>query len=319
MTLSDEQQAAMDAAAQAEAQHNSQAPEGQQPEGAEPGQQQSQPLAGKYQSPTALIEGLNNAREQAGLPRYNDAVSRAMLEDIPAAEAEYRKMSSFMRQPAPAEGEQAEGQQPPTTLDALNIDPSSVEPADLQQFLDGKGLKGDELAQQYQAEGKLTDEQYEKLGMPKAVVDEFLAGQAARAQVEVVNIQQTVNDALQIAGGQQGFQKLSQWAASSIPKDELGDPTSPAPGTINARIQDPKQVKSVIYELIARQQQAVGSTNSRPLIGATANASTPTGGFTSLPEFLAANEKNIQSGGTDAALRKRIQATDIAKLYANNR
>lgn len=310
--MSDEQQAAMDAAAAAQARQaagGTAIADPPQPDSNEPAPQQSAPLAGKYQSPIDLIEGVNNAREQAGLPRYNDAVSKAMLDDIPAAEAEYRSLSTLARQQSPAQEPPAEPS--PSTL---TIDPASVEPGDLNQFLDSKGLKSEDLAQQYQSAGELTDEQYEKLGMPKALVNEFLAGQAARAQTEVANIQQTVDEAIQIAGGQDGFKTLSQWAAGSIPKDELGDPANPAPGTINHRIQDPKQVKSVVYELVARRSQATGSANSAPLIDTTASAATMSGGFTSMQEFLEASDKNVKTGGRDAALRKRIQATDISKL-----
>lgn len=319
--MNEEQEAAMKAAEQAEARVGGTATQetpAEQPPAA-PAQEQpseggEQALAGKYQSPTALIEGLNHAREQAGLPRYNEAVSRAMLDDIPAAEAEYRKMTSLMRQ-QPGEGQPENAEPDPTSPDQLAIDPASVEPSDLNQFLESKGLSGDELAQQYQSEGKLTDEQYEKLGMPKAVVNEFMAGQAARAQAEVQGAQQAVNEALQVVGGEKGFQSLSQWAAASIPKEELGDPDNPQPGTINARIKDPKQVKSVMYELTARRQQATGASRSQPLIDGTANASTPTGGFDNLDDFLKASDQNVKNGGRDAALRKRIQNTDIAKLY----
>lgn len=311
MTVNDEQQAAMDAAAQAQARLDNGGTATAEPPQATP-DQPAEPLAGKYQSPTDLIEGLNNAREQAGLPRYNDAVSRAMLEDIPAAEAEYRKMSSLA--PRPGQQQQAEPDQSPPAPDQLTIDPASVEPADLNQFLDSKGLSGEDLAQQWQAEGKLTDEQYDKLGMPKAVVNEFLAGQAARAQAEVVNVQQAVNDALQVAGGRQGFDNLAQWAAGSIPREELGDPTNPQPGTINARLNDPSQVKSAVYELIARRQQATGAVNSQPLIDSTAAAQTQVGGFTSMQEFIEASDRNVKNGGRDASLRARIQATDISKL-----
>jgi hypothetical protein len=91
------------------------------------------------------------------------------------------------------------------------------------------GLNFDKLADEFSAEGKLGDESYkalEKQGIPKAVVDEFIRmkqGEAAAVRNEVVGI----------AGGEESFQQMVQWASANYPDVEVynkmissGDPAS---------------------------------------------------------------------------------------------
>jgi hypothetical protein len=73
------------------------------------------------------------------------------------------------------------------------------------------GLDVDKLSAEFFSEGKLKDESYaalEKAGIPKAVVDDFIRlkqGEADAVRSEVINI----------AGGQETFQQMIQWAATN--------------------------------------------------------------------------------------------------------
>ena len=91
------------------------------------------------------------------------------------------------------------------------------------------GLNFDKLADEFAADGKLADESYtalEKQGIPKTVVDEFIRlkqGEAASVRNEVIGI----------AGGEEGFQQMIQWAAGNYTDVEVynkmissGDPAS---------------------------------------------------------------------------------------------
>lgn len=126
-------------------------------------------------------------------------------------------------QAAPAE--KVDGQQPPAEKpkDDLTIDRAAEE------AVTNAGLNFDTLADEFAAEGKLTDKSYEALekqGIPKTVVDEFIRlkqGEAASVRNEVINI----------AGGEDSFKQMIQWAAGNYKDVDVynkmissGDPAS---------------------------------------------------------------------------------------------
>lgn len=123
--------------------------------------------------------------------------------------------------PAPA----AEGQKPTAeaTKNDLTIDKAA------EDAVAKAGLDFDKLADEFSAEGKLADASYaalEKQGIPKTVVDEFIRlkqGEAASVRNEVISI----------AGGEEGFQQMIQWAAGNYADVDVynkmissGDPAS---------------------------------------------------------------------------------------------
>jgi hypothetical protein len=143
-----------------------------------------------------------------------------------AAQAELTRLKQGI---APAEqatpAPTADGQQP--TAEApkndLTIDQKAAD------AVAGAGLNFDTLADEFAAEGKLTDNSYaalEKQGIPKTVVDEFIRlkqGEAASVRNEVISI----------AGGEEGFQQMIQWAGKNYADVEVynkmissGDPAS---------------------------------------------------------------------------------------------
>lgn len=83
--------------------------------------------------------------------------------------------------------------------------------------LDDKGLSFDAFSQEYAEKGELTAESYKKLedaGIPKAIVDQFIAGQqavAAKLQTEVKSV----------VGGDEGFEELVSWAADNASAEDI--------------------------------------------------------------------------------------------------
>lgn len=107
-------------------------------------------------------------------------------------------------QVAPADS--ADGQQPTADKpkDDLTIDEQAA------KAVTNAGLDVDRLSDEFYSEGKLKDESYdalEKAGIPRDVVDDFIR----LKQLEATTIR---NEVLSIAGGEEGFQQMIQWAAS---------------------------------------------------------------------------------------------------------
>lgn len=119
-------------------------------------------------------------------------------------QAEYTKLKQG--QTPPVQGENPQSGEPPKAPNSdLTIDQQAAAAAQ------SAGLDVDKLSQEFFSEGKLKDESYaalEKAGIPKAVVDDFIRlkqGEADSVRNEVINI----------AGGQESFSQMIQWAAAN--------------------------------------------------------------------------------------------------------
>lgn len=95
-----------------------------------------------------------------------------------------------------------------------NKEPSGDPVRDL---LTSKGIDYDALTEQYAADGGLSDESYAKLeeqGYPKALVDNYLAGEQMR-------IEQAETRLYSIVGGKDQFAVMAGWAASALSEKEV--------------------------------------------------------------------------------------------------
>jgi hypothetical protein len=163
----------------------------------------------QVQQPTGPIapEGQSNADRPAWLPE-NFKSPEDLAKSYQSLQAEYTKMKqgnsggdgngSPPAAPPPA---------PAAPTDApkdLTIDMEAAKAAA------SAGLDVDKLSEEFMAEGKLKDESYsalEKAGIPKSVVDDFIR----LKQGEAASV---TNEVMQIAGGQESFQQMIQWAAN---------------------------------------------------------------------------------------------------------
>lgn len=151
------------------------------------------------------------------------------------------------------------------------------------------------FAEEFAADGKLSDKSYgelEKLGLPKAYVDTYIAGQVAiaeRAQQEVFNS----------VGGSDSYRSMVDWAASNLSADEVN--------AYNAAVEsgDRNQVMFAVRGLQARFQS---SQEPRTVVGSGKQASR---GFRSSAEIVEAmRDPRYQK---DPAYR-----ADIARRLANS-
>jgi len=118
------------------------------------------------------------------------------------------------KQSAPkTEETKTEGNEPPKPAD-VKI-PDTVEGAT--EALAGQGLDIGEFSKEFAEKGELTQESYEKLqkaGIPKTMVDAFIEGQKAQAELLRSSVFNEV-------GGETQFTEMTQWAAKNLPKAEI--------------------------------------------------------------------------------------------------
>lgn len=149
------------------------------------------------------------------------------------------------------------GEQQQQTQQQAPKDPLKVsEDADVNAAKDAvnqAGLNFDELSTEYAKDGKLGDASYEKLekaGIPKAMVDSFIAGQMALAQQQATVL---ANAAHEAAGGQDKYTEAVKWAGENLDVD--------AKKAFNAVIErgNPAEVKLAVAGLMSQYTSAGGA------------------------------------------------------------
>lgn len=270
-------------------------------------------IVGKFKDQAAFETGIREIAKKLEYPMLDDQPiigQGAMFKDIEHAKMGYTAFEKMMARRTPATTpEPKQGETPPPTSKPVN-DPLTIAPVNVDETVDAvltkAGLAATDLATSWATDGKLTDAQYAALakqGYPKAMVDGYMAGQAAAAGQAASQKQQIVNDAATIVGGQEALTNLFGWAAMNIPKDEIGDPAKPAPGTLNHRLNDPKLYKGAIAELQQRHSAAIKSGGAKPLINGGGGAGSGAGGLITDPAELKKVTQAVERGDEQAKAR----------------
>ena len=118
--------------------------------------------------------------------------------------------------------------------------------------VENAGLNFDTLAQEYAEKGQLGDESYKALeqsGIPKAYVDQFIAGQKAIGEQQTTNVKSMV-------GGEQAYNEMASWASKNMSDGEKK--------AYNAAVNsaDMDTVKLAVDGLRAKYQAANGTEPS---------------------------------------------------------
>ena len=170
------------------------------------------------------------------------------------------------------------------------VDPSSVDQNKAEEIAKGAGLDIDQMQQWYSQNGQLSEEHYkalEKSGIPKNIVDQYIAGQEAQAEKYRDSIISKV-------GGQDSFSAMAEWAKVNMSEQEIAAYNK---ATSSA---DMAVVENAVLGLAYRYQSAVGK-DPKLLGGQTAGSS----GFQSVAQLTEAMKDPRYE--KDPAYRKDVQ------------
>lgn len=174
--------------------------------------------------------------------------------------------------------------------EAPPVDPSNVDQHKAEEIAKDAGLDIDQMQQWYAQNGQLSEEHYkalEKSGIPKEIVDQYIAGQEAQAEKYRDSIISKV-------GGQDNFSAMAEWAKVNMSEQEIAaynKATSSADMTV---------VENAVLGLAYRYQSAVGK-DPKLLGGQTAGSS----GFQSVAQLTEAMKDPRYE--KDPAYRKDVQ------------
>ena len=130
-----------------------------------------------------------------------------------------------------------------------DFDPTETTPDDAVDFLDEAGYDYGAFAQEYAETGELSQAAYDALaeaGIPHQIVDAYIQGQEAVAS-------DMQAQAMEIAGGQQEYAQMTEWAANNLSEGEIAAFNS----YVNSG--DMNQVALAIEGLNARYRNDVGT------------------------------------------------------------
>lgn len=234
----------------------------------------------------ALDAKAAEVKDHGGLPSDNPEGETTLIagkfktqEDLVKA---YKELESKIGNPK----EEVSSKEEP----AKDTNDLSIEKAE--KAVEAAGLNLEELNQEYATNGALDEKSYEKLskvGIPKDVVDLFIAGQEAlRVQAE-----QTVYNAV---GGKENYADIASWAAEALPEAEINAFNK----AVNSN--DADTIMMAVNGLKARYDAAGGAKEpSRVLSGKGSPVST----YRSVAEMT--RDMGDPRYKNDAAFRKDVQ------------
>ena len=156
-----------------------------------------------------------------------------------------------------------------------------------------KGLDYSSLETEFNENGSLSEETYVSLaekGIPKEMVDAYIAGQQAIAE-------QTAGKLMAVAGGEQGYQDMIAWASENLSQAEQDE--------FNSSLGNDAQAEFAIQGLYARYK-----SNATPQLVKGQASPTATSGYASKQEMSA--DMSNPRYKSDPAFRANV-ARKIAK------
>lgn len=176
------------------------------------------------------------------------------------------------------------------------VDPNAAPEEAAREAVEGAGVNFDALRTSYDTNGALSDEDYaalEKGGIPKHLVDEFIAGQEARNSI-------LTGKAHAIAGSPENYSAMTEWAGEALTDDEVG--------IYNAEVNsgDEKRIAFAVTNLKARFEKSEGREPARRLEGSTLAGGNTGDVFGSWAQVSTVMQ--TQEYKTDPAFRASVEA-----------
>jgi hypothetical protein len=183
----------------------------------------------------------------------------------------------------------------------------NVSEDDAKEALASKGIKSEEFdswVNEFAETGEVSESTYERLeslGLGKEVVDAYIEGQKARADLATAQL-------LEPVGGQEAFDKMSEWAGANWDKAEVEAFNAAMEGTDNAQKK---------LSMLALKEAYVKANGSEPSLVGGESTNLSGGGY----ESVAQMKKDMASPeyAEDPAFRKKVmekmRLTDESILY----
>lgn len=181
-----------------------------------------------------------------------------------------------------------------------DVEDDETTQGEVEEILAVAGLEYGALAKEYADNGTLSEESYEalkKAGIPKKLVDSYIAGQEAIVQKQQEFAESTVKELKEIAGGDEGYAAVVKWASSSLSKEEIG--------AFNMAIESGNKALAsmAIRGLVESYNREYGST---PKLLGGGNPGLAEEGFNDVDEMVRAMSDPRYK--TDAHYRKNVEA-----------
>lgn len=202
----------------------------------------------------------NASKEEGGAKKEKILGKFDSYEDLEKSYTELEKKLGSSKKDAAQEGEEETPK--PKTKDKSEVKSEGNDAEEnveqkAREAVENAGVDFDALRASYDANGELTDEDYEALekgGIPRHLVDEFIAGQEARRSV----IEGQVFDAV---GGKESYSRLTEWAADHLSEEEIE--------IYNAEVNsgNPARIMFAVNGLKAQFDRAEGFEPSRQITG----------------------------------------------------
>ena len=170
----------------------------------------------------------------------------------------------------------------------------------VQEVLEVAGLKIDDLQKEYD-DGGLSEGSYKKLadaGIPKVLVDSYIQGQEALVQKGQTLADETIQELLSVAGGQEEYGLVIKWAAENMATEEV-DAYNMAIASGNKHL-----ASMAVKGLVTSYQREYGSDPK--LLGGTNSYLDSGDKFNSTDEMVSAMSDSRYK--TDAHYRKQVEA-----------
>lgn len=251
-------------------------------------------LAGKYNSQDELNKGIMELAQHIG------------------AERAYQTLTSAMRNPSGAPESLALNQPPPADMTIDTI-------------LEKAGVNQEAMAGHYREHGSVSDGDASKIAsvipVSKAIVNEHLAMRTQAQDIQQAATNQTremiTNQTIGAVGGVEQWNNLKSWAENNLDEGQRTELNRQLEGPTAT----PESAQIGVQYMLARHREAVGATNTQPLIAGSAPATT-TRGYTSVTEFVTAQREAMSKFAGDPTKdpehSARMDATDGRILQGVN-
>ena len=200
---------------------------------------------------------------------------------------------------------------------SMRIDAAPTEPAQLidsiETLLTRAGVSADDIGKSWSENSSLSDEQYaafQKVGLGKGVIDEFVRGQQNSVELGQIRLQQAETAAAESVGGRDKLETMIEWAKANLSEGDRGAYHK------LVEVQTADSMTAAARYLETKYMESVGKTGNEPPVQGHAGSGEVVG-FTDRndPQYLEALA-DVEQNGINASPESlnRLRATDAGSF-----